>query len=136
MIECDDCNPHGVNDPILGICDSTMIVTAVARLDLVRYRIHGLTRRNIMKIFAIGLAAKPLTDEQKQQIMPREVPHTLKLYLDGKIEQFWFRNDHPGVVFLMNAESVEEVKATVSAMPLASGGFLGFEYIPVGPLMP
>jgi hypothetical protein len=34
--------------------------------------------------------------------MPKEVPETLKLYLDGKIEQFWFRDDKPGVVFLMN----------------------------------
>jgi len=63
-----------------------------------------------MKVFAIGSAAKPMTDEQRQQIMPKEVPDTLKLYLDGKIEQFWFRDDKPGVIFLMNADSVEQAK--------------------------
>jgi hypothetical protein len=68
--------------------------------------------------------------------MPREVPGTLKLYLDGKIEQFWFRDDKPGVVFLMNADSVDQAKATVNALPLAAGGFLTFEMIPVGPLKP
>lgn len=89
-----------------------------------------------MKVFAIGTGIKPITDEVRQQIMPKEVPHTLKLYLDGKIEQFWFREDKPGVVFYMNAESVNEAKAIVDAMPLAGGGYLHFEYIPVGPLKP
>jgi hypothetical protein len=89
-----------------------------------------------MKVFAIGSFAKPITDEEKQQIMPKEVPHTLKLYLDGKIEQFWFREDKPGVIFLMNVESINEAKSTVDAMPLASNGFLGFEYLQVGPLKP
>jgi hypothetical protein len=89
-----------------------------------------------MKVFAIGSASKPLTDQQRQEIMPKEVPNTLKLYLDGKIEQFWFRDDKPGVVFLMNVDSVEQAKATINALPLAAGGFLTFETIPVGPLKP
>jgi hypothetical protein len=89
-----------------------------------------------MKVFAIGTFAKPITDEERQQIMPKEVPDTLKLYLEGKIEQFWFREDKPGVIFLMNTESVEEAKAAVHELPLAAGGFLGFEFIPVGPLKP
>ncbi|WP_076865671.1 hypothetical protein [Bradyrhizobium mercantei] len=89
-----------------------------------------------MKVFAIGSALKPITDEQRKEIMPKEVPDTLRLYLDGKIEQFWFRDDKPGVVFLMNVDSVEQAKATINALPLAAGGILGFEMIPVGPLKP
>jgi len=42
--------------------------------------------------------------------MPKEVPATLKLYLDGKIEQFFFRQDKPGVVFIMNVDSVEHAR--------------------------
>jgi|SRR5215469_4577268 len=89
-----------------------------------------------MKVFAIGTGAKPLTDEQKMKYMPREVPQTLKLYLEGKMEQFWFRADTPGVVFLMSVESLDEAKALIGALPLATDGILKFEYIPVGPLMP
>jgi hypothetical protein len=89
-----------------------------------------------MKVFAIGSGKAPLTDEQKQQFMPTEVPATLKLYLDGKMEQFWFRGDVPGVVFLMNTASVDEAASTIGALPLARAGLLTFEYIPVGPLMP
>ena len=89
-----------------------------------------------MKVFALGSFAKPLTDEQRKRIMSKEVPDTLKLYLDGKIDQFWFREDQPGVVFLLNAASVEEARSIIEALPLAANGYLVFEYIPVGPLKP
>ncbi|MCV3208105.1 hypothetical protein OHD62_15795 [Mesorhizobium sp. YC-39] len=89
-----------------------------------------------MKVLAIAAIAKPLTPEQRQQIMPSEVPATLKLYLDGKIEQFWFRQDKPGVIFLMNVESVEEAKAAVEALPLTEGGFANYDLMHVGPLAP
>lgn len=47
----------------------------------------------------VSQMAKPITDEQRQQIMQKQVPDTLKLYLEGKIEQFWFREYKPGVIF-------------------------------------
>lgn len=69
-------------------------------------------------------------------MLPKEVPDTLKLYLDGKIDQFWFREDQPGVVFLLNAASVEDAKSIVEALPLTTKGYFTYEYIPVGPLKP
>ena len=89
-----------------------------------------------MKVMAIGAITKPPTPEQQQQIMPKEVPHTLQLYLDGKIEQFWFRHDRPGVIFLMSVESIDDAKAAVDKLPLTEGGFMTFDLIPVGPLTP
>ena len=89
-----------------------------------------------MKVFAIGSFAKPITDEERQRIMRKEVPDTLKLYLEGKIEQFWFREDKPGVIFPMNIESLDQAKSMIHELPLAANGFLGFEFIPVGPLKP
>ncbi len=89
-----------------------------------------------MKVFAIATPAKPISDQERQTIMPKEVPDTLKLYLDGKIEQFWFRGDQPGVIFLMQADSLDDAKTTIAALPLAAQGFLDFQFIPVGPLAP
>jgi hypothetical protein len=66
--------------------------------------------------------------------MSKEVPDTLKLYLDGKIDQFWFCEDQPGVVFLLNAASVEAARSMVEALPLVTNGYFAYEYIPVGPL--
>ncbi len=68
--------------------------------------------------------------------MPGEVPATLKLYLDGKIEQFWFRQDKPGVIFLMSVASIEDAKAAVESLPLTAGGWAQYELMQVGPLAP
>ncbi|WP_109478676.1 hypothetical protein [Paraburkholderia sp. C35] len=91
-----------------------------------------------MKVFAIGSIREPLTPEHRQRIMPKEVPDTLRLYLDGTIEQFWFRDNGstPGVIFLMNVETVEHAKAAVDALPLTAEGLMTFELMPVGPLAP
>jgi hypothetical protein len=70
---------------------------------------------------------KPITDEQRQQIVQKHVPDTLKLYLEGKSEQFWLRENKPGVILLMNGASVDQTKATVQALPLAANVFLGLE---------
>ena len=60
-----------------------------------------------MKVMAIG-TLNPLSPEQRQRYLPKEVPATLQLYLDGKMEQFWLRDKEAGVIFLMNVESVDE----------------------------
>lgn len=89
-----------------------------------------------MKVLAIGSIVKQLSPGERQQVMSKEVPDTLQLYLDGRIEQFWYRKDKPGVIFLMNVDSVEQAQATVDALPLASGGFAQYELMSVGPLAP
>ncbi|SEA86226.1 hypothetical protein [Paraburkholderia sartisoli] len=89
-----------------------------------------------MKVLAIASFAKPLSDEEKKQVMPVEVPATLRHYLEGKIEQWWFRQDKPGVIFLMNVESLEDARATVGELPLTSGGWAKYELMQVGPLAP
>jgi hypothetical protein len=67
--------------------------------------------------------------------MPHEVPATLKLYLEGKIEQFWFR-EKAGPIFLMNVESIEQAKATRAALSLVAANLMTYELMPVGPLVP
>jgi hypothetical protein len=94
-----------------------------------------LNKENIMKVMAIASIKAPLTPEQRQQIMPNEVPATLKLYLDGTVEQFWFR-DQAGPVFLMNVESVEKAKAAVDALPLTAAKLVTYELLSLSPLMP
>jgi hypothetical protein len=89
----------------------------------------------IMKIMAVG-TLKTLTPEQRQTYLPKEVPATLQLYLDGKMEQFWLRDQEKGVIFLMNVESMEEANKLLKAMPLGGSGLLMFDLMPVGPLAP
>jgi hypothetical protein len=88
-----------------------------------------------MKVMAIG-TLKPLTQEQRQKYLPAEVPATLKLYLEGKMEQFWLRDEEAGVIFLMTVESVAEADALLKALPLGQANLLTFDLMPIGPLTP
>lgn len=88
-----------------------------------------------MKVMAIASVKAPLTPEQRQQYMPSEVPATLRLYLEGKIDQFWFR-ENAGPIFLMNAETVEEAQAALDTLPLVAEKVMSYELMPVGPLVP
>jgi hypothetical protein len=88
-----------------------------------------------MKVMAVG-TLKALTPEQRQTYLPKEIPATLQLYLDDKMEQFWLRDQEKGVIFLMNVESVEEADKLLRAMPLGGSGLLTFDLMPVGPLAP
>ena len=52
------------------------------------------------------------------KVMPDEVRATLKLYLDGKIQQWYARSDGKGVVFILNCSTVAEAKALTETLPL------------------
>ena len=88
-----------------------------------------------MKVMAIG-TLKPLTPEQRTTYLPKEVPATLQIYLDGKMEQFWLRDKEAGVIFLMTVDSVEEADTILKALPLGHANLLTFELMPIGPLSP
>jgi hypothetical protein len=88
-----------------------------------------------MKVFALYTVKGPLTPELRKEVLPHEVPATLKLYLEGQIEQFWYR-ENVGPIFLMNVESVEQARATLSKLPLVAQNLATLELIPVSPLLP
>ena len=88
-----------------------------------------------MKGMAIG-TLKPLTPEQRQKYLPAEVPATLQLYLDGKMEQFWLQDKGAGVIFLMSVDSVDEADRLLKAFPLGQADLMTFDLLPVGPLLP
>ena len=87
-------------------------------------------------VFAL-LKAKPgITRERVMAIMPAEIRATVQLYLDGKIREWYSREDGRGGVFLLNTGDVAEAKSVMESLPLAKENMLDHEYIPVGPLMP
>jgi len=70
------------------------------------------------------------------KVMPQEVKDTVKLYLDGKIQQWYSRGDGKGVVFIMNCKDATEAKALTDQLPLSKGKFVDFEFMTLGPLTP
>ena len=84
-----------------------------------------------------SLTIKPDVERpQLMKVMPDEVRATLKLYLDGKIQQWYSRADGKGVMFILNCTSVADAKAITDTLPLSKAKFANFEYTPLGPLMP
>jgi hypothetical protein len=70
------------------------------------------------------------------RVMPTEVRDTVKLYLDGKISQWFARADGRGVVFILNCATVAEAKAITDTLPLNKANLATFDYIPLTPLTP
>jgi len=70
------------------------------------------------------------------KVMPAEVRDTVKLYLDGKIQQWYSRADGRGVVFILNAASTTDAKALTDTLPLVKANLVTFDYMPLGPLGP
>jgi hypothetical protein len=88
------------------------------------------------KVLAVGSTSSPLTPEQRKNLLPREVHDAVALYLSGKIDQWYWRQDGKGVVFLMNVSTVEEAQSLLDKLPLGESKLMSFELIPLGPLSP
>ena len=91
------------------------------------------------EVLVIQTAKQGITPQEIQQIMaivPAEIRATVKLYFEGKIRQWYSRGDGKGVVFLIDAKTVDEARAVMETLPLAKEQLMDVVYIPVGPLMP
>lgn len=69
-------------------------------------------------------------------VMPAEIRATVQLYLEGKVREWYSREDGRGGIFLLNTGDVAEAKSIMESLPLAKEDILDHEDIPVGPLMP
>jgi hypothetical protein len=87
-------------------------------------------------VFALLTAKTGVKREQVMAVMPAEIRATVQLYLEGKIREWYAREDGRGGVFLLNATDVAEAKSIMESLPLAEENMLDHEYIPVGPLTP
>jgi len=88
------------------------------------------------EVMVILTARQGVTRQQIMNIMPAEIRATVKLYLEGKIRQWYSRGDGRGVILLIDAKTEEEAHAVIDAMPLSKENLMDHQYIPVGPLMP
>jgi hypothetical protein len=90
----------------------------------------------ITEVMVIQTAKQGVTAQQIMAVIPAEIRATVKLYLDGKIRQWYSRGDGKGVIFLVEAKTEDEARALMETLPLAKEQLMDHEYIPVGPLMP
>ena len=99
----------------------------------------GLPSIAVPKTTAVLVIETPKQGVSFQQVMaviPLEVRATVKLYLDGKIREWYSRGDGKGVVFLVDAKSEEEARSVMETLSFAKEQLMDAEYISVGFLMP
>jgi hypothetical protein len=88
------------------------------------------------KILAIGRVTAKGTPAARGPIMPLEIRATARLYLAGKIEQWYSLAAASGVMFILSMTDVNEAHALLEKLPLGEAGMMEFELIPLGALKP
>ena len=88
------------------------------------------------EVMVILTARQGVNREQIMHVMPAEVRATVKLYLEGKVRQWYSRGDGRGVVLFLDANTVDEAHAIIDTLPLSKENLMDHEYIAVGPLVP
>src|SRR5262249_24780814 len=74
--------------------------------------------------------------EELAKVLPSEVRATVRLYLDGRLRQWFQRSDGKGVVFILPTTTVADAQATMESLPLAQANLVDHEYIALSPLGP
>src|SRR5881398_1546314 len=87
-------------------------------------------------VMVILTAKAGVTREQIMGVMPAEVRHTVQLYLNGKVREWYSRGDGRGAVFMLDTRDVAEAHTIMEGLPLAKQNIVDLEYIAVGPLLP
>jgi len=88
------------------------------------------------EVLVIQTPKQGVTAQQVMAVIPAEIRATVKLYLDGKIRQWYSRGDGKGVIFFVDAKTEDEARAIMETLPLAKEQLMDHQYISVGPLMP
>ena len=98
--------------------------------------VSGVPTPKTTGVVVIETPKQGVTPQQIMAVIPEEIRATVKLYLDGKIREWYSRGNGKGVVFLVDAKTEDEARALMETLPLAREQLMDHEYIPVGPLMP
>ena len=88
------------------------------------------------KLLAIGSFTAKATPDRWTPLLPSEVRDTVRLYLAGKIDQWYLKQDQSGVVFMMNVTDPKEALELLGKFPFGQAGLMEFQIIPLGPIAP
>jgi hypothetical protein len=88
------------------------------------------------RILAIGTVNPGVDPAAVRAILQSEVRETVKLYLDGKIDQWYSLQNRPGVAFILNVTDPAAAREMLEKLPLGQAHLMSFELTPLGPLNP
>jgi hypothetical protein len=88
------------------------------------------------RILAIGTVNPGVDPAVLRSLLPNEIRETVKLYLDGKIDQWFSLQGRSGVAFLLNVTDPAAAHDMLEKLPLGRAHLMSFELIPLAPLNP
>ena len=119
---------------LIGLCIMLPAVRALAA-EQVRLNVTGKTVPTT-KILAVGRWTPKATADGVRPVLPAEVRDTVRLYLDGVIDQWFIQQDNSGVVFLLNVTETDKARALLEKLPLGQAGLMEFQLTQLGPVSP
>jgi hypothetical protein len=84
----------------------------------------------------VMMSPKPGVERARGAMLSDEVRATLRLYLDGRLREWFARSDGNGVIFIVDAKNAAEAQALIEALPLAQAHLVDLQYIALSPLTP
>ena len=100
---------------------------------------QGLPSGAIPKTTAVLVIQTPkqgVTVQQVMAVIPDEIQATVRLYLDGKIREWYSAEMAKASSCWWMQQTEDEARALMETLPLAKAYSMDHECIPVGPLMP
>ena len=89
-----------------------------------------------MKLFAVDRILPTATEDNIRGVVIKEALHIWMLYTKDIVRETYFRKDRPGVILVLEAESVADAKKVLSTFPMVRAGVIDFDIIPVGHFVP
>jgi uncharacterized protein YciI len=86
-----------------------------------------------MMILAIARVDPQTTLEKLQPHLEAETKHAWQLYSDGVFREVYDRQDHRGVVIVLECASADEARVVLDDLPFVRQKLIDFEIIPLGP---
>ena len=88
------------------------------------------------QVLALDRILPGTTEDKVKALLPDEVRALVNLYLGGKIRQWYFRQDRPGAVLILEVGDMDEAERIVGSLPLTRSGLLAYDLVPIGPYVP
>lgn len=76
------------------------------------------------------------TEDKVKRLLADETRAVVNLYLAGQIRQWYFRQDRPGAVFLLEVTDLDQARSLLGGLPLSKAGLVDYDLVPVGPYIP
>lgn len=89
-----------------------------------------------IKILAMSRLLGDPKSAEVQNMLPYERNAIVRLYLSGKIDHWFVRQDRNGLVLILDVKSIDEARKILEELPLDKAKLGTYDLIPLGPMIP